>query len=504
MKNKLENISLDGTTREAIIAVGYIIQVKNAIQETETNHLESLMNSEKLLKNQRFVFPNDWLAISNLQGIFNNILDLLDRRMNTINIQLPILQTKITDEDHLLSSRLEKFIENWNLSKPIEGNLLPSNALEILSTFTSQLLTLIDEYNKLKEAKESLRMDYISDDRLSFISSEINDLKEAWTTILPFSDRLLNLCNLTIKDFNPTTIRKTLEEIINDMKFIPIKLRSYSSIESLSKKLNFYLSQQSVLRDLSSDAMKERHWKSILEKLKLIPTFTMKTITLGKLWELNLINYKKIIAEIFSIAQGELALEQFLLTIREFWTTIEFTLVIRDQLKIIASWDILLNNLEDNLLSLTSLKQSPYFKNVPEFQEDTNNWENRLTNLRGILEIWIEVQRKFIYLRSIFKNVDIKAQLPSQFSKFKSIENEYMSLMKRISLKPNVLDVLTYENLLRTLERQDSTMTVIQKALGEYLERQRQIFPVSSFALFCFFHLINDPFPLFLALLFRE
>ena len=50
--------------------------------------------------------------------------------------------------------------------------------------------------------------------------------------------------------------------------------------------------------------------------------------------------------------------------------------------------------------------------------------------------------------------------------------------MKRVALKPSVVDLLQIDNLARQLERQDSAMTLIQKALGEYLERQRQIFPV--------------------------
>jgi dynein heavy chain 1 len=49
--------------------------------------------------------------------------------------------------------------------------------------------------------------------------------------------------------------------------------------------------------------------------------------------------------------------------------------------------------------------------------------------------------------------------------------------MKKVSAKPNVLDLLQIENLHRLLERQDTTMATIQKALGEYLEKQRQIFP---------------------------
>jgi dynein heavy chain 1 len=138
----------------------------------------------------------------------------------------------------------------------------------------------------------------------------------------------------------------------------------------------------------------------------------------------------------------------------------------------------LFSQLEDNLNALASLKQSPYFKNVPEFQEDTINWETRLTNLRAIFELWLEVQRKYIYLRGIFKNADIKAQLPQQNSKFKSVESEYLGIMKRVSVKPLVLDLLQIENLFRQFERQDATMGLIQKALGEYLEKQRQIFPV--------------------------
>ena len=114
---------------------------------------------------------------------------------------------------------------------------------------------------------------------------------------------------------------------------------------------------------------------------------------------------------------------------------------------------------------------------MPEFQEDTTNWESRLTLLRGIFEVWVEVQRKWVYLRGIFRNADIKAQLPIQFSKFKGVDNEFMIVMKRVAVKPTVLDLLQVDNMARQLERQDATMSVIQKALGEYLERQRLMFP---------------------------
>lgn len=47
-----------------------------------------------------------------------------------------------------------------------------------------------------------------------------------------------------------------------------------------------------------------------------------------------------------------------------------------------------------------------------------------------------------MYLRGIFRSPDLKAQLPAQFSKFSGVDNDFTDLMKRVSSKPAVLDLL--------------------------------------------------------------
>ncbi|KAH9121826.1 hypothetical protein AeMF1_006616 [Aphanomyces euteiches] len=49
--------------------------------------------------------------------------------------------------------------------------------------------------------------------------------------------------------------------------------------------------------------------------------------------------------------------------------------------------------------------------------------------------------------------------------------------MKRVSHKPLILEVVNIPNLYQSLERQQDMMGSIQRALGEYLERQRAAFP---------------------------
>jgi dynein heavy chain 1 len=46
-----------------------------------------------------------------------------------------------------------------------------------------------------------------------------------------------------------------------------------------------------------------------------------------------------------------------------------------------------------------------------------------------------------------------------------------------VSQHPLILEVLAFEEIQRTLDKLAEMLTKIQKALGEYLERQRAAFP---------------------------
>lgn len=54
---------------------------------------------------------------------------------------------------------------------------------------------------------------------------------------------------------------------------------------------------------------------------------------------------------------------------------------------------------------------------VQEFQEEAALWEERLTKLNAVLDAWVDVQRRWLYLEGIFfASRDIKQQLPSEFA----------------------------------------------------------------------------------------
>ena len=63
------------------------------------------------------------------------------------------------------------------------------------------------------------------------------------------------------------------------------------------------------------------------------------------------------------------------------------------------------------------------------------------------------------------------------FFLFFIFSSEFLGLMKKVTKSPMVMDVLNIPGVQRSLERLADLLGKIQKALGEYLERERTSFP---------------------------
>lgn len=218
--------------------------------------------------------------------------------------------------------------------------------------------------------------------------------------------------------------------------------------------------------------------------------------------------------DIITQAQGELALEEFLKSVREYWQTFALDLVqyvwgapvvvslisvclcvlyvcrYQNKCKLIRGWDDLFAKLNEHLGSLTSMKMSPFFK---VFEDDAQTWEDKLNRMvshavaerarshraqRELFDIWIEVQRRWVYLESIFTSGgDIATLLPKETARFKGVNTEFLGVMRKVAKSPAVSDVVAIESIQKTQERLLEVLKKVQKALGDYLERQRASFP---------------------------
>jgi len=255
-------------------------------------------------------------------------------------------------------------------------------------------------------------------------------------------------------------------------------MRSYQIYEVYNNHLKNYKKFNEILLDLRNDAMKPKHWKDLLSKLHIGTKF--QDITLGDLWNADLLGKNKIVNDVLTQSRGEAILENFINMIKETWNTQEVELVnYQSKCKLIKGWDDLFQLCEDHMNNINSMKMSPYYK---VFEKEIEPWSKTLEQIRITFDYWIDVQRRYVYLEGIFfGSADIKSMLSNEFTRFKNIDTDFTKLMKQVTKTPNVLEVMKIPNLEKMLQTFTNSLQLIQKALGEYLEKQR-----SNFARFYF------------------
>lgn len=62
--------------------------------------------------------------------------------------------------------------------------------------------------------------------------------------------------------------------------------------------------------ELKSEALKDRHWKQLMKRLHV--NWVVSELTLGQIWDVDLQKNELIVKDVLLVAQGEMALEEFL------------------------------------------------------------------------------------------------------------------------------------------------------------------------------------------------
>lgn len=116
-----------------------------------------------------------------------------------------------------------------------------------------------------------------------------------------------------------------------------------------------------LISELKSEALKERHWERLTRELRV--SWNQNDLTLGQVWEIDLIRHESVIRQMLLVAQGELALELFLKQVKDYWQSYTVDLVnYQNKTMLIRGWDDLFNKLKEHINSLAAMKLSPYYK----------------------------------------------------------------------------------------------------------------------------------------------
>lgn len=154
--------------------------------------------------------------------------------------------------------------------------------------------------------------------------------------------------------------------------------------------------------------------------------------------------------------------------------------------------------LEDIMLNVHSMAASQF---IGPFLSTIQKWEHTMHTISEVLKVWVDFQRKWLYLEGIFVGGDIRLQLPDETKKFDDIDKVFKKIMNDTSKRLNVLECCTIQGIEEKFDydklyihlfvlylgrkEEFETMIVVlekcQKSLTEYLRNKRVVFPRFNF-----------------------
>ncbi|OON13537.1 hypothetical protein X801_10689, partial [Opisthorchis viverrini] len=173
-----------------------------------------------------------------------------------------------------------------------ECELLEARRVDLLSS--ERLLDLpISTYPELKEMHGELqKLKPIYD-----LYTEQKSARQDWACILWKDAKLGDLVSST-------------REFINRFRQRPRRMRALPAARMLNTILKNFLESLLLIQNLKDDAMRDRHWKQLMEKTGISFDMDPQTFTLEGVFAMQLHQFADVISMVVSNAQREVVIEK--------------------------------------------------------------------------------------------------------------------------------------------------------------------------------------------------
>ena len=132
--------------------------------------------------------------------------------------------------------------------------------------------------------------------------------------------------------------------------------------------------------------------------------------------------------------------------------------------------------MEDNQVSLQTMMGSKFVMGV---KTQVERWTQYLSIISDTFDEWLQCQKTWMYLETIFSAEDIQEQLPDESKLFIEVDKTWKKILKDTHENPKIMAILENENprVFKTFTKCNVTLDSIQKSLEDYLETKRAAFP---------------------------
>jgi dynein heavy chain, axonemal len=312
---------------------------------------------------------------------------------------------------------------------------------------------------------------------------DLSLLESIWSARNEWDTAHADLANTYFKSLKVTEIEELCATFQKRLSKIDKSVRTWKIWIFMKETLETFKKLLPLVRDMSNDAWRPRHWHKIMEVTNVPFNPDSETSTLQVITSQGLPAHIQLFALTTATAVQENMIESSIAEIDTTWNNLnwEISKYKGPYSKVRVSEDVM-QKLQEHQGTLGTLKISRY---CGPFIEVIETWERSLSGVSEIIDAILQMQRIWLYLENIFSSSeDIQKQLPTETALFDTINMGWCGVTKSISSTASILLSSKVPRLLFDVNSMNESLEKIQKSLDVYLEKKRYAFAR--------FYFIND------------
>jgi len=459
-----------------------------SIEESQHRLVQDKLDLEfmhNLLKkmDQNPLLPTDHADLSRVQKFVERLPDLIYTAKTYKNEKIDSMKEALKEVDARLERDMDNTFAQINSESLVSHKTSTEDALKELRTIKSHIENYKNRFRAYTQQYRLIHGEKAKENKkLIDLESKFNDRHKIWYNLDKYRKDSAAWLNNDFQTLDVEQIEKDMKKYESDCNVLKVTMAAIlketkdTVLEMLTVEVKEISTKMPIISALGNKDLKPRHWKKIIELLKL-QWAPGKVWTLKELLTTDIQNYKDEIEEISGVASGQAQIENSIENIRKKWAELAFVIQKYRDYKdrfIVGSVEDIVAALEEHQMNIQTMLGTRY---VHEIRSLVEEWEKKLALISEVIDEWLTCQRQWMYLENIFTAEDIQKQLPAETAKFNQVDKFWRDLMMKANKKPIVQDICASEELLKKLQANNNILEEIQKSLENYLETKRAAFP---------------------------
>lgn len=398
------------------------------------------------------------------------------------------LKEAFLGEARNFKGKVEELQRLWEREGPFSKDGTESTCEVVLiqlENFGNDVKVLKQEEIGLVEALKTFKINQVENQILVDLECDIAGLIQVWLMVKQWEGKWMKWKGQKLENIETEVIEEVSSQFL--MRFLELnkkfEMKAWRAIAEMIDFINVIKGSLKSCTFLRQQTLKDRHWEWVKglirkENSSVELTDSPKDLTLDTVVQSKLHLLFGAISEITWSSEKEMAVEQTLEKIEDYWESENFQ--VKKLLKSEIPFEIgctpgLQDTLMDHLVSLTAMKGSKY---IATFLDTVDYWEECLQNVSSILGVLLDTQNEWILLDKVFSKEYVQRNMPGSARSFNVVTNVWASILVIITKVRNVVRVLNEtENLLEMLEDLQEKLKIIQEEFNIWLDGLRGEFP---------------------------